>query len=143
MMLGDSVATRSSADRVRETQFHLDWVDVLRGLASFGVTIFHSIPVLWVGLYHYSGTFSKIDRFASFLSYPARFGYAGVMLFFLLSGFVIHLPNVLDSRLRFRSYMMRRVWRIYPPYAAAVTLSVLVWICLLYTSDAADEEDSV
>jgi len=107
----------------------LGWIDVLRGIASLAVAVFHSMPALWVGMYHPLAVhFSKFDRIVAFASIPAHFGYAGVMLFFLLSGFVIHLPNASGSQFEYRSYLARRFWRIYPPYAMALALSVAVWI---------------
>ncbi|MGD0476244.1 MAG: acyltransferase [Candidatus Velthaea sp.] len=109
---------------------HLDWIDVLRGVAALGVAVFHAIPTLWVGAFHHIARFSATESVASLLSYPARFGYAGVMLFFLLSGFVIHLPNAGKQEFDVRSYAARRFLRIYPPYAAALLLSVSVALLL-------------
>lgn len=107
----------------------LEWVEVLRGGASLAVVLFHSMIVLWVGLtaFHGSGSHGNFDRLAAYLSWPAHYGYVGVMLFFVLSGFVIHLPYAGGERpLGIRAFYVRRFVRLYPPYAAALALSILV-----------------
>jgi peptidoglycan/LPS O-acetylase OafA/YrhL len=47
-------------------------------------------------------------------------GFAGVDLFFVLSGFVITRVNVrgLGDPARVAGYVTRRLWRIYPVYCA-------------------------
>jgi len=115
----------------------LEWIDVLRAIAALGVAIFHSMPALWVGMYRSRpGSLSRFDHLVSYLSIPAHFGYAGVMLFFLVSGFVIHLPNAYGGSFDARSYFARRFGRIYPPYAAALALSVAVWLVLPQVTNA-------
>ena len=106
----------------------LDWVDAMRGVAALAVALFHGIIVLWVGAGVAGGhSSSRFDRLASYLSWPAHYGYVGVMLFFVLSGFVIHLPYAGGKRpFAFGSYFVRRFLRIYPPYAAALVLSIVV-----------------
>jgi len=60
------------------------------------------------------------------------FGFAGVDLFFVLSGFVItwvHI-TVVGDRSRLAGYVGRRVWRIYPAYLVCWWLSVPVYLSL-------------
>jgi peptidoglycan/LPS O-acetylase OafA/YrhL len=61
------------------------------------------------------------------------FGYLGVPLFFVISGFCIHLPQ---ARLlatptaegpAWRRFFARRFWRLYPPYLAALAVSLVLW----------------
>jgi len=106
----------------------LGWVDAMRGIAALAVALFHGMLVLWVGVNAVHGhPASRFDRLASYLSWPTHYGYVGVMLFFVLSGFVIHLPYAAGSRrFAFGSYFVRRFLRIYPPYAAALVLSLIV-----------------
>jgi len=102
-------------------------IDVLRGLAAFWVVLFHVRVDLWVGFHEITAhpeRYSTLERAVSWLSLPAFFGGSGVMLFFLVSGFCIHLPYVGASAIDWKPYLARRFWRIFPPYAVAVVLTV-------------------
>ena len=54
-----------------------------------------------------------------------RFGQEAVIVFFLLSGFVI-FANERERALRPRGYLLRRLRRIYPPLIAAIAVATLV-----------------
>ena len=60
------------------------------------------------------------------------FGYAGVDLFFVLSGFIIASTCLreLGQPSRLPQYLFRRVWRIYPTYWAALIPSVAIYAAL-------------
>jgi peptidoglycan/LPS O-acetylase OafA/YrhL len=65
------------------------------------------------------------------LLYPLLFGFAGVPLFFVLSGFCIHLRWAQAAAagdkplLRFFPFWKRRFHRLFPPYLAALALSII------------------
>ena len=70
------------------------------------------------------------------------YGHCAVVLFIVLSGFVLMLPVVRqsDHRLRggIKDYLARRAWRIFPPYYGALVLTLLlisVQPLALYTPD--------
>lgn len=112
---------------------HLETIDILRGLAALAVVLFHVRVDLWVGwneLHSAGAHFSPWDRLLSWLSVPMVFGGSGVMLFFLISGFCVHLPFAgRQERLDLKAYLTRRFFRIYPPYLAAVALTVVAeWV---------------
>ena len=112
---------------------HLAWVDALRGFAAMWVILFHSRATLWVGFVQLQKTpelYSPLDRWLAWLSLPAACGGSAVMLFFLISGFCIHLPYAANSRsFGFKHYAIRRSLRIMPPYLFAVLLTyVLEWL---------------
>lgn len=87
-------------------------LDGLRGAASF-----------YVFLHHYVR--HGMDR-AGGLPKFFVFGQAAVMLFFLLSGFVIHYATFgRDSHLSFRSYFIRRFRRVFPIFAFALLAAYL------------------
>lgn len=87
----------------------LGWLDALRGYAALVVVLFHLSPsVLGPELHH--AIYRTID-----------FGKYGVLLFFLVSGYVI--PMSLEKHGSLRRFWIGRLFRIYPAYLfAAVVL---------------------
>lgn len=99
-------------------------INVLRGVAALGVVWFHSRVDLWIGfkaIQSNPSAYSYLDKALSWFSLPvSQFG-AMVMLFFVLSGFCIHLPLAGKNRIpSWRAYAVRRFFRIYPPYLAVL-----------------------
>ena len=91
-------------------------LDSLRGLAALTV-IFG----------HFSKVYLNSRPFAFLGKFPVRVllnGHAAVILFFLLSGFVLSLPYRLRG-IQYGSFLTRRVCRIYLPYLAALALALL------------------
>ena len=92
---------------------HLAGLDMLRGVAALGVMLFH---ISGVGFQQRFGL-PTVSGFA--------FGYAGLDLFFVLSGFIIFTVHADDigSPACLPAYGWKRLTRIYPAY----------WlVCLLY-----------
>jgi peptidoglycan/LPS O-acetylase OafA/YrhL len=58
---------------------------------------------------------------------PFVTGPAAVVLFFVLSGFVLSLPYLNGSNQRYFPYAVRRVCRLYFPFAVAVLVSVVLF----------------
>jgi peptidoglycan/LPS O-acetylase OafA/YrhL len=105
-------------------------LDVLRGIAILCVVLLHCIgvvfgrdPLVWDGMRR---------RFAPGIGrgvwplLPFTYGWFGVPLFFVLSGFVIHHSFLRTKRFSARNFFWRRFWRIYPPYLAALVFFTLV-----------------
>lgn len=95
-------------------------LDGLRGLAAFSVFWAH-VSFLFPA----SATTLYLDAF------PFHFlwdGGAAVDLFFVLSGFVLALPFVgaTARALDYRSFVMRRLFRMLPAYWAALLLALLL-----------------
>lgn len=114
-------------------------VDVLRGLAALGVAWFHSRVDLWVGFRAIQAspeTHTPLDRLLSLLSLPVSQLGGLVMLFFVLSGFCIHLPNATSSHpasLCLGVYGVRRFFRIVPAYLVTLLLCLLAAVLLWST----------
>ena len=90
-------------------------LDSLRGLAALTVIVGHFLNV-W----------KTQPWWERFNTSPLRFiaaGHEAVVLFFLLSGFVLAIPFGKKSRPSYPEFMVRRVCRIYFPYVAAVILA--------------------
>ncbi|HEY9500244.1 MAG TPA: acyltransferase [Pyrinomonadaceae bacterium] len=103
--------------------FRLRSIDALRGAAALGVVLYHSvdrspaaIPAGW----------TRYPEMA--LQFVSSFGYIGVFLFFVISGFCIHLQwaraKASDEQpvISFGSFWKRRVRRLYPPYIIALAI---------------------
>ena len=101
---------------MKASTVHLDRIDVLRAVAILLVYLCHGLP-----------TATGLDQYD-------LLGWAGVALFFVISGFCIHLSFIKQrdrnhdlSLAKFTwEFWWRRFWRIYPPYFAA--LIVFWWI---------------
>jgi len=96
-------------------------IDALRGTAALLVVFFHLFGM----------TALSSNNYLYFLS---AFGYCGVYLFFVISGFCIHLrwaktltKNKDDEpKISFIAFWKRRWIRLYPAYIAAIVI-FLVW----------------
>ncbi|CAM5303068.1 acyltransferase family protein [Streptomyces avidinii] len=90
----------------------LGWLDSLRGIAALSVAVYHlALPFYWVP----HGT-----RVPYYLD-PGIFG---VLLFFLVSGYII--PASLERRGDIRAFWVGRVFRIYPVVILTVVASLLI-----------------
>jgi len=102
-------------------------IDALRGAAALGVVFYHAVEqgnhVLPNNLFHYP---IRLVQFAS------SFGYIGVFLFFVISGFCIHLQwakskaSGVEPEIRFGAFWKRRIRRLYPPYIITLLLFMLL-----------------
>lgn len=90
---------------------HLPELDGLRGLA-----------ILWVVLYHCSPRLAGI-----WIHYPALWGWSGVILFFILSGFLITsiLLATREKPKYFHNFHARRALRIWPVYLLVLAVVYL------------------
>jgi peptidoglycan/LPS O-acetylase OafA/YrhL len=98
-------------------------LDSLRGLAALTV-VFSHFQILWLDeamarsshlarrLFWYSS-----DLFSS--------GHEAVILFFILSGFVLSIPAVYGNPQPYPVFITRRIFRIYLPYLGAIALALL------------------
>lgn len=95
------------------SKLHLKKLDEIRGFAALYVVLYHLVPRL-------NCLPEKIIQI--FFSY----GQEAVMLFFLLSGFVIYISVYNKPQLSFKDYFLRRFRRIYFPFILAIILSIIV-----------------
>ena len=107
-------------DAQKPARGHIVELDSLRGLAAMTVVLDH-FTRLWLETEH----IGLVERLRAF---PLAFltnGYGAVMMFFVLSGFVLTLPALGGKRQSYPVYVTRRISRIYLPYLAALAIAVL------------------
>lgn len=90
----------------------LEKLDALRGFAALYVALGH-----WVDCN---------DATPLFIRHALRFGQQSVILFFLLSGFVIYIATSRSENVPFRDYFIKRFRRIYPVMIGAFIVSFII-----------------
>jgi peptidoglycan/LPS O-acetylase OafA/YrhL len=117
----EGAANAASGDQSRGgSGARVEMIDALRGLAA-----------LFVCWYHNMGHLKLPDGPVLALS---QYGYLGVHVFFVISGFIIpySLVRAGYSPTSFGRFMLRRLARLDPPYFAALTLTVLFGYALVF-----------
>jgi len=101
-------------------------IDLVRFLAAFAVMLYHYLFRGWKADNMSDVSFGALGEYF-------RYGYLGVDVFFIISGFVIFLSINKFSVYRF---VRSRISRLYPAYWIAVLLTFLV--CLFFGRDRFD-----
>src|SRR5262249_42805218 len=95
-------------------------IDALRGAAALGVVFYHAIQQTRNAI-----PANVLKWPALFIQSLSSFGYIGVFLFFVISGFCIHLQWTKtqatgnNETIKFGAFWKRRIRRLYPPYLIA------------------------
>ncbi len=111
---------RPAPENVTRPQARLESIDGLRGLACLAVLLYHSCvhfgDIGWPRVGLASFPLTQAHLFA--------YGYGGVDLFFVLSGFCLAYPIVSrpERAVNWKQYAINRMRRIIPPYWAAMLL---------------------
>jgi peptidoglycan/LPS O-acetylase OafA/YrhL len=105
----------------------VELLDYIRGIAIIAVLLFHTLSTAYgYGELPWKGWFRDFSVPISFLCFlPFSFGQAGVAIFFVVSGFCIHASFQQQGR-RWGGFFIRRFFRIYPPYLAALIFFALL-----------------
>jgi len=112
-----------------QPKIRLTFLDGIRGAAILSVFLFHSLGASFqFDQLKWDGWFRNFHVAKSFLlMYPLTYGFAGVSIFFAVSGFCIHLSHRLAGEKGWTGFLIRRFFRIYPPYLLAVLLFFFCW----------------
>jgi len=108
---------------------HFPFLDGIRGIAILAVFLFHSLGASFgFDKLKWDGIFRDFDVSMSFLAlYPFTYGSAGVAIFFVVSGFCIHLSHQRSTNKGWLLFASKRFFRIYPPYLLAIFIFFCVW----------------
>lgn len=105
-------------------------IDALRGMAALGVVLYHAVGVAG------DAVPQNLLRWPIvFVHSLTSFGYIGVFLFFVISGFCIHLQWARaraagrPHEIRFGPFWKRRIRRLYPAYLIALVFYLLMTAC--------------
>jgi peptidoglycan/LPS O-acetylase OafA/YrhL len=102
--------------RNEAASFRFYELDLLRGVAALTVVFHHFARICPERLTHL------------LIRTPLRLliaGHQAVILFFLLSGFVLTLPYKKKNSLSYGPFLLKRVCRIYLPYLGALAMAIL------------------
>jgi len=108
-----------------ERQTYIAALTGLRGIAAFAVFLFH-----YSALHPDVRPDLSLPYLGYFLNLPLGLGFAGVDLFFVLSGFLLTLPFARDAlnrapRQPLGGYLKRRILRVFPAYYAQWAIIML------------------
>jgi peptidoglycan/LPS O-acetylase OafA/YrhL len=97
---------------------HIHTLDLLRGIAALMVVIVHFAGTGFLG--------------ESWIAKVSGYGQHGVMIFFVISGFIIPYALSKKNYLRkdFQEFMIRRLARLNPPYYASLFLTIGFSYCV-------------
>ncbi|MEU1481239.1 acyltransferase [Streptomyces sp. NPDC005760] len=89
----------------------LGWLDALRGIAALVVVFDHSAYSFMPDFRHELMQYFNTSRY-------------GIMVFFLVSGYII--PRSLERRGCVRTFWIGRIFRVYPLWAAVITVLLVL-----------------
>lgn len=115
---------------IKDSHAHIQFLDHIRGAAILAVFFHHALtpsfgvdPIIFKGWFHnYTSTYTT-----PLFLFPFMFGYLGVAIFFVVSGFCIHLSHERSNDKVFSGFFFKRFFRIYPPYLVALLLFAFIF----------------
>jgi peptidoglycan/LPS O-acetylase OafA/YrhL len=116
-------------------QGKISGLDELRGLAALLVLVYHLYQSFFRGIpnYNSSGNLIFPDSFDERFNFLNEFN-AGVNLFFILSGFLIHsiyTKSTFDRGV-LKSFLFKRFLRIIPPYYFSMSIAIIGGLVIKY-----------
>jgi peptidoglycan/LPS O-acetylase OafA/YrhL len=110
---------------MKASQEHIAFLDHIRGVAILSVFLYHSLdPSFGADHFLFKGLWRSWESAGSlpFPLFPVTLGWLGVAIFFVVSGFCVHLSHRRSSDQKLSTFFLRRFFRIYPPYLIALLI---------------------
>src|SRR5437879_6576394 len=104
-------------------------LDSARGAAAAMVVLHHAA-------FFYLDAAHPVGMMRAFLKVLQRFGHSGVVIFFVLSGFVLFVNYGQGKRFTYPAFVVQRVFRIHAPYLVALGLELTAFIVIAPQRDA-------
>lgn len=110
-----------------QTGQRINWIDQTKGLAILGILVFH----------FFQNYPERIPLVITLDKLGAKVGFAAVDIFFVMAGFnityVMAKKDLLPAiDLDWRSWLIKRLDRLYPTYLLAVVFSLVLYFLLSY-----------
>lgn len=108
---------------------HILFLDHLRGVAILLVFVFHCFQLTFAGD---EGGNLRLSEWIHqpawrWPLFPLSLGWVGVPIFFVISGFCIHLSHSRSKEKSLKTFFVRRFFRIYPPYLIALLFFAFIF----------------
>jgi peptidoglycan/LPS O-acetylase OafA/YrhL len=100
----------------------LNYLDSIRGLAACMVLVFHSSISVMQPVSNLEAAFVSIPTFICYIIQKVLIGYVAVIIFFVLSGFVLAY-SLLKQPVPYSAFAIKRVFRIYPVFVFVILLA--------------------
>lgn len=100
-------------------QGHYPALDALRGVAAL-LVVLHHLATTYRELVHPQGIAALVTKIFAYPGHPA------VLLFFVLSGFVLQLSYGRAASAHYGDYVLRRFMRIFPAMIASLILAAIL-----------------
>jgi peptidoglycan/LPS O-acetylase OafA/YrhL len=117
---------REATPEVRAEEGRIDALDAIRGIAAFVVLLHHAwlvLPTAFTEQVRLSTALASVPYALCYVFYKLLTqGGAAVIVFFVLSGFVL-THSLQRRRSSYPGFVVKRVFRIYPAFLCAVLLS--------------------
>ena len=106
-------------------------LDSLRGLAALFVLFSHCFRVFPAFDTSSISITNQSYVTSALLHTPLRLfigGHESVLLFFILSGFVLSLPYYRNQTVNYKTYLIKRSCRIYVPYIISISIAIIAFL---------------
>jgi hypothetical protein len=108
-------------NKIAAPRMRLTSLDAVRGIASFSVVLCHC----WAAIPDAARTSLSSSMWSPLLGLFTN-GDAAVIIFFVLSGYVIALPFFRGTQPSYPRYLLKRFCRIYIPFAVVISIAALL-----------------
>ena len=119
------VPTRRAGSEAKDAQSvaRYAFIDTLRGLACLLVVYIHSVQWLEEAPFAVGPWSAAVIHWTSVAIDPGK---VGVLLFFIISGYVVPFSLLRASRFPIRDFMVNRFFRLYPIYWLSLVIALPV-----------------